>query len=149
MGWFMSAVHTFGGCFSSLWNTLISAVGFSIAAIIAIIKADVNGFIKIFCLLLMFISCLYALVRIYEITAHLYAQIITAVSQKSTPFIANIVASFSVVILAYIFRPVIFILCRLAFILPAATLYICGHKEVVSLFMVASSNRELYAITSS
>jgi len=143
----MSAVHTFGGCFSSLWNTLTSAVGFSIAAIIAIIKADVNGFIKIFCLLLMFISCLYALVYMCKIIADFYARIVTAISEKSTPFVANIVASFSLVILAYMFRPVIVLLCRLTFILPAATLCICGHKEVVSLFISASSNREQYAIT--
>jgi hypothetical protein len=133
---------------SGLFSTCSSIVGAWIPATVAIIKTDINILSQIFCFLIMFITSLATLWGICWITVSAYNQLVYAISFGMNPFWTSIVGCIGMVILVYLFHPIINFIIRLLGTSPAVILYLCGHQEAsVAYYNAIMDRRQQRAIT--
>lgn len=130
MNWVATAfgyVWNFG---SAVVNTVTSSVTAGIAGIIAVIKTDINMFIKALCILVMFVSSLtvtYGVLTIYLSSCN---QILIIVSSKDTPYLAYPLALFITGLITYVCQPILSGFSKFSTIaLPCATLLVLGYQE--------------------
>jgi hypothetical protein len=133
---------------SSLFSTCTSIVGAWIPATAAIIKTDINVFWQIFSFLIMFITSLATLSGICWIIVSAYNQLVYSISFGIHPFWTSVAGCFAMVLLVYLFHPIINFIIRLIGLAPAAILYICGHQEgSVAYYNAIMDRKQQRAIT--
>jgi len=96
----------------------------------------------------MFITSLGTLFGICWLIVSAYNQLFYCISFGIHPFLTSVTGCFLMVVLAYLFHPIINFIIRLLGLTPAAILYICGHQEAsVAYYNAIMDRKQQRAIT--
>jgi hypothetical protein len=132
--------------FSKFWNMFKSSNGSAVPSTIAILKTDTNKIVQVICVVTFNGFYLVTWIYMYRILAGAHTRILSTVSSKSSPFWANFLGFTSLVTLTLIFYPAVITFVRLAYLMPAAALDICGYQETASVFRDAMTVPSLFSI---
>lgn len=115
--------------FSYFAQRATASIGFSIAGIIAVWKADIDRSLTLITLLIMCAMMLCALLYLCKLLADVFLEVGRTIQHRNNSLIPIIMPLAKLLLFSYVFFPVMNVLIHAVSFFPAIILYMSGHQK--------------------
>lgn len=112
-----------------------SSIGFSIAAILAVFKANINQSLMLFILLIMCAMMIAGLSFMCHILAQAYLGISRDITRPGNSRLSIIVSFMKLILFGYLFFPIMYIMSYTIAYFPPIVLHVAGYHKEASFYL--------------